>query len=314
MNGLVRYWNQNRKRLITGIAILAFLIIVVRILNGIAKEQNRRERENRVVLTEEEQKLPTESIIGAGGVSVETAKEDVSQIEQFVEFCNKGEITAAYNMLTDDCKKTEFTTLEDFTQRYHAHVFKVRKIADIKNFGNSNNRDIYLVNFYEDVLATGNGKTTNPYTDYITIDKNQNNKISLRGLIYREELNSSSEYGGVKFTVVARNMYKDKEEFEITVENNSGKRIAINTGRSEEGVYAVGNNNISYGSNILQLSATQRQVPDRITRTYKIEFPKTFSSGVKITRIAFTDIVPDYEAYQNAPSQVNDRIQIFINL
>ena len=120
MYNIIRYWNQNRKRIITGIVAIIALILIIQILERIAKTENeRRLNEASIELTEEERNLPTESIIGGTGTSLQKAKTNVSLIESFVEKCNKGDVTGAYNMLTDDCKQASYQTEQNFKDGYY---------------------------------------------------------------------------------------------------------------------------------------------------------------------------------------------------
>ena len=41
MNKIIRYWNQNRKQIIIVIAIIAFIIIMLRVINNLAKQINK---------------------------------------------------------------------------------------------------------------------------------------------------------------------------------------------------------------------------------------------------------------------------------
>ena len=41
MNKLIRYWNQNRVKIILVVAVIAFLIIVIQLLNQVARENNK---------------------------------------------------------------------------------------------------------------------------------------------------------------------------------------------------------------------------------------------------------------------------------
>ena len=60
MNKLIRYWNQNRVKIILVVAVIAFLIIVIQLLNQVARENNKANNTKKENVVEG---LPTESII-----------------------------------------------------------------------------------------------------------------------------------------------------------------------------------------------------------------------------------------------------------
>ena len=82
MNFIIRFINQNRRGIILVIAIIAFIFIIIPTMNTIEGQRQKRayeiEEANRVVLTEEEQNLPTKSIIGGGSVSLQKTKENAT--------------------------------------------------------------------------------------------------------------------------------------------------------------------------------------------------------------------------------------------
>ena len=312
MNNIIRFWNQNRRGIILGIAAVVLLIVVIQILNQVAKDNKNT---NKVVLTEEEKALPTKSIIGGDTVSVKTTKENVDILEEFVEKCNSGQVTDAYNMLTDDCKEVLFPSEENFKTGYYAMIFSEKRMIDVQNYLSSNKRHTYLVKFYNDVMSSGTTQGAQAYQDYITVDENcENGKVSVNSFIYKDEVNKTVEKNGIILTVLAREVYKDNEKYQIKIENNTDKRILIDTRERSKSIYLVGSNNVVYGSNIAEIASVLYQIPAHISRTYKLRFNKAYSLGVGTSGIVFSDIVSDYEAYEQAPNETKDRVQISVSI
>ena len=318
MNFIRRFINQNRRGIIIVVAIIAFVFIIIPVANDIEGERQKRqyekEKANKVELTEDEQNLPTKSIIGASSVSLQKTKANVKLIEQFVEKCNNKDVAGAYNMLTDECKKTLFQTVEDFERSYYKMIFSTRKLVDMENFICVNNRYTYYAKFYDDILATGNLKKANYYNDYITIDDNsQNGKISINSLICKKEINKTKETDGIKITILTQEIYKGKEKYEIKIENNTDKTILIDTRAKSNTLYLIDENSVKYGSNIAEIASIQQRIPANYSRTFKFGFNKIYSVQSQSKRIAFTDIVPDYEKYREDKSY-NNRVQISIEI
>ena len=84
MNKLIRYWNQNRVKIILVVAVIAFLIIVIQLLNQVARENNKANNTKKENVVEG---LPTESIIGGQTVSTEKTEVNVNEIESFIKKC-----------------------------------------------------------------------------------------------------------------------------------------------------------------------------------------------------------------------------------
>jgi len=315
MNNIIRFWNQNRKGIIAGIVAIVLLIVIIQVLNQMAKMKNKERNNSIVSLTEEEKKMPTQSIIGQDNVSVEETKTNVEIIQEFIEKCNNNDIEGAYSMLTDECKEVLFTKQENFKKGYYDFIFKSKKIANIEYLISNNKRYTYQVKFYEDMLSTGNVESTNSYQDYITIDENSiNGKLNVNSFIYKKDINSETESSGIKVTILSQEIYKDNEKYQIKIENNTDKRILIDTSQKNKSVYLVGSNNVTYNSYISEISSTLYEIPANFYRTYKIKFNKIYTSGVETRGIVFSDIVQDYEEYKQTPEEVEERLVISVNI
>ena len=313
MNKLIRYWNQNRVKIILVVAVITFLIIVIQLLNQVAKENNKANNTKKENVVEG---LPTESIIGGQTVSTEKTEVNVNEIESFIKKCNSGDIEGAYNMLTDDCKDVLFANkIENFKKGYYNIIFSSKRTGDIENFISDSNRYTYRVKFYADMLSTGSTQDVESYQDYITIDQNMSEgKLSINSLLYTNKINKESELNGVKVIVVSQQIYKDYEKYEIKFENTTNNRILIDTRTQTKSVYILGSNNITYESNMSEISSALCEIPANFYRTYTIRFNKTYSSGVTTKGIAFSDIVPDYKTYIQNTKEYKQRLKIGISI
>ena len=110
MNKFIRFYNQNRHIVwIIILSIIAF-IAIIQILDNFAYEKNN---------SNENINNSNNSSINYN-YSVITEKEvssNVSEIiDEFIEYCNNGQVEDAYEMLSDECKIILYPTLEDFTR------------------------------------------------------------------------------------------------------------------------------------------------------------------------------------------------------
>ena len=313
MHNLIRYWNQNRKKIITIIVAIVFFIIIIQILNQMAKEQREMEKQNSNTNTYDTS-LPTESIVGGATITAEETENNVEIIQQFINYCNNKDITNAYAMLTKECKETLFKTQADFENGYYNIIFTSEKIANIENFLSENDQYTYRLTLHNNMLATGklDEKT---FQDYITIDQTSDNgKLNINSFIKKNSVNKETESNDIKISVIAQEIYKDYEIYEIKVENNRNTPILIDTRSNSKSVYIVGDNNVSYNSLIHEIASNLYEVPAHFNRTYRIKFNKIYSVDVKTRGVVFSDIVPDSEAYRNNPEEMKQRYRISVSI
>ena len=310
MNKIIRYWNENRRKIILIIIGLTSLILLIQSLNYFARMQ-RREGTNQNIIKEDTSQLPTQSIITGENIDKETTEGNVRLVEQFIEFCNEGNTKEAYNMLTKECKETLFTTEEEFTNNYYNLIFTERKLYGINNFRNSSNYYTYEVKFYQDALSTGKMQESNVYQDYITIDKKQN-KISINSLIQINEINKTIEKKGIQMTVVKKEVYKEYEKYEIIVKNNNKKTVLLDSKESSKNIFAIGDDNASYPALINEISDNLLEIKEGSTREYKLKISKIYNPSVTIDSLYFQDIVLDGDAYKN--QEEVERLKLTIDL
>ena len=315
MNNIIRFWNRNRGMIIFGVVAIAFLIIIVHILNGFAKDKNKNKQQNIVVLTEEEKTLPTKSIYGEEDVTIEKTKDNVSVINEFIEKCNNKQIQEAYDMLTDDCKTEIYDSLEYFETGYVNPIFETKKIADIKLVGEKNKRYTYSVDIYTDMLSTGIADNAYEIKDYITVDEtSENGQINLNGFIYKTEINSTEEKDGVKITVLSKSIYYEDEKYEVKIENNTDKDILMNTGKRTNTITLIDNKGIVHDSDVSTFASVKYRIKANNYRKYTFTFKKYSTSNVLDKALIFADIVLDAEKYEQTEDSENERINLTINI
>ena len=126
-------------------------------------------------------------------------------------------------------------------------------------------------------------------------------------------MNSSIEVNGIKITVIAREVYKDNEKYQIKISNKTDKTILIDTGNKANGITLTANG-MEYNSNVRELASFLRTVNAGFTRTITLKFNKIYSVKADPQGITFTDIVPDYEKYQQKSNEAKERIKISVSL
>ena len=160
MNKLIRYWNQNRlKIIITGI-IIVFIIILIQTINAILKNTRLEENENKETIVDTSK--PSESVITGEKLPEETTDSNVETIKQFVDLCNEKDYQSAYNLLTEDCKNELYNTLDIFIENYCNKVFNIEKTYNLELWQYSTNTYTYRITYIENnMLATGEINSNN---------------------------------------------------------------------------------------------------------------------------------------------------------
>ena len=133
---IVEWYNRNRQK-ISFIIIFMLIIIVANIVlvylsNEIRKEQMEEEPTQNIVYHEIQEEfnqitIGSDSSALSGDELTSSQIEMIEVIEQFVEYCNNGNVEEAYNLLSDECKDEMYKTLNDFKVSYYDQVFAGEK-------------------------------------------------------------------------------------------------------------------------------------------------------------------------------------------
>ena len=164
-------------------------------------------------------------------------------IDTYFNYCNNKQYEEAYQMVSDDCKRIYFPTLEDFKE-YIDIVFDENKIYYLQNFSNYNGTYIYRMRIMEDLMATGLTNKDNLYfyEEKIAL-KEVDDKISLslRQYITSENIEEIYEDDYVKITVKSKDVFYEQEIYNIEVKNKTSKTVVLaDSQESNEIILQVG--------------------------------------------------------------------------
>ena len=138
-----------------GIIIIA-IILIVQGLNAIAVKQNE--------LIEKERREEIEK--NTVSVKIQENKNYTEIVESFIDYCKKGQIEKAYELISEDCKKNMYPTINDFRIKYINEMF-------IKNYDISveyTDNNIYKIIFKQDILEAGSEKNRKAIEQYYKIE------------------------------------------------------------------------------------------------------------------------------------------------
>ena len=315
LNQIIRYFNQNKKKIIIGVAVIAFLIILLTIINSAIKQNRQKENidPNDYAVTDLEK--PDESIISDVNLSEETAKINSEIIKSFVEACNNKNYEQAYNLLSTECKEVEYSTLQDFQNDYIKHIMENSVSYQLELWTVYDGYITYRVTFYVgNLLQNGGIPPEENYVDYITLLQEENEiKLNINKFVKREEINKSAKDRDIEIIINARNVYMDYEIYNITFKNYSEKSILINDGQDSNNMFITDQNGNQYISYINEIPLASLGLKPGFQKLLNVKFAKAYNTYREVKYITFQNIILDSELYNSNPNDVerlNFRIPI----
>lgn len=316
MNKWIRYWNQNRKKVIITIAVIAFIIIIIQIINnfmGNMQKRENKEKNNTVV----DKTNPIQSTLTGEKVSENITKQNTDVIKEFVDYCNKKDYQKAYDILTDECKNEFGNSIDNFIKQYCNNIFTSDKTYNLELWIALEGNYTYKIKYFENnLLATGGTSLAQNIEDYITITtRNKENKLNINGFIGKQELNKTQVSQNVEIVVNSRNIYKNYESYNITIKNYTDKTILISSGENSKDICLVDTNKVEYPSFMEEIPSENLLIPAKYARNITIRFNKIYDMYRSIECIRYKNIIVDQEKYNQNPNDPNlEKIQMEIVL
>lgn len=315
MYKLIRFYNQNRKKIFKIILIIVFLFGILQLLNFFAKTKNDNDIEGNVVIQSNNQYsnsvISNKSAVSGKNVSNAKLNDDTKVIKNFFDYCNNGNIDDAYNLLTDECKEEMYPTIEDFKNIYYLYVFDGKK----KSYSMENwSGDIYQVKITGDILETGKLDNAETKQDYITVI--DNSKLNINGYVGRKNKDKITEYKDIKVKVESIDTYMDYEIYNLSVENNTDKTIMMDTSDDTQSVYLLDSKNMKYyfyGNEVIQ---NKLIIQSKFSNNLKIKFSNSYSSSRNINKLVFSKVVLNYEEYNEIKdkTEYNDFCKLVVDI
>lgn len=323
LNRLIRFYNQNRKGIFKIIAVIAFFIILIQLLNYIVKRQNEINADQSIsgissskadiITTNTISKASNTSAISGKEVDSSKLNENTKVIETFISYCNSGDVTNAYNMLTDDCKEEIYNSENYFKETYLKNNFSIPRSYSIQNWNNNT----YLVEMTEDIMATGKVNNGSNLQDYITIVReNEIEKLNINNYIGMTEINKSITNYNITVTITKRHTYMDYETYDVKVKNASGNTIMLDTKESTKTIYLEDEKGVKYGVYSNELLNTALIIDNNRSSSITIKFTNAYSSSRKMKSMVFSDVILNYNEYKSLQDKngYEDRKEFIVEL
>lgn len=288
MSKLSSSYNQNRQMVWLIILIVVAILALIHIINGFVLEENGSQN----IIAQEK----NETIINNKNYSVitqTTVKPDVSStIDKFISYCNNGEIENAYNLLSDECKEILYPSIEDFINKYFKKLFAEKQTYVYQAWITSNGSYTYRVDFIEDMLATGQASTSS-ITDYYTVVVEQNGqyKLNINKFIGIDEINKLETKNDITLIISRKRIYMNYETYEIEINNNSTKKIMLDTLQNPNTVYVENEKEQKYYWYSHEIIEEDVYVKGMQRQKIEVKINKPYKAKNQTIKIVFSNIM-----------------------
>lgn len=300
MHKLRHFYYQNKEQIWKVVLIIAFLLGIIYYINYAISNENVQTNTNtkneEAIYSDEQNKtyISNKSAISGNPVIKEEAQEVNNSISKFLQYCKNGNSEAAYNMLSADCKQSEYNTLEKFQERYLKSKFNKDDTYEIEQWI----RNTYKVTISQDMLATGNLNSSKK-VEYITIvEEDSQNKLNINGYIGKKEINKETTINQVKITVLSKKAYMDYEIYDFNIENLSSKTIKLDSLEKTGTMYLENSNGTNYNAYAHEISDEQLEIKSKHIYNLNIKYANVYSDKVTIEKIVFNNLILDYPKYK----------------
>lgn len=287
------------------IALLATSVISV-----ISYKRDPQETENSISIYN-----PEKTMISGTEISKEEFDKDDKVVNSFIQYCNNGDMGAAYKLLSDDCKEELYPTIDDFKNKYCRNLFSDNKEYNMQSWLNENNYHTYRVRYTEDIISSGVYDEGQCGQDYITVFKVSDDeyKININGFIKKEIINKETDSNAIKVLCMSKKIYLDYEIYTIKIKNKLDTSILIDTGRDINSLLLRCENDTKYFLHRTKVTNLYSELSSDVIRKIEIQFDKPYSVSSKSRYIEFDDIVTDVEKYEESDNY-SDRESIKVEL
>lgn len=311
MGNLRRYYYANKTKIWRGILIVAFILVIIQVLNYFQGKKNTKvnnvSKTNTINTITNNTSLTTDkSALGTGSVSENQLKSDINIIDGFLSLCNNKKFEEAYKLVSTDCKNNLFTTYEIFKKTYCDKIFNSYKTYTTENWSGNT----YRVKITEDPLATGKTSNDMAIQEYMTIvDENKEKKLNINNYIGRKKINAENTQNNIKIEVVSSDTYTEYEVYNIRVTNNSEKTIYLDDGEKTSTIYIEDSNELKYNAASGEIIYSTLKIKPGSIVEYAIKYTNTYRANRKINKLVFENLILNYDEYIKNTEQYKDVIK-----
>ena len=295
MHKLRKFFYDNKSKIIKISSFVIFSIIILQIINNLVKNRKTNQsssliNENKVssISQKENGLVSNKSAVTGNEVQSNKLERETDIINSFVNFCNNQELEKAYDLISEDCKKQIYSSIEIFEKAYYNDVFNGKEEkCTIENWFN----DTYKVRMIEDILSTGKNDELEK-EDYITVVlENETYKLNINSYIGMKNINKTTQYDDIVMEVLCKYTYKDYEQYKIRVTNNKEGTVKLDTVNSPNTIYIEDDKGVAYSYYNHELTNEMLTITEGQTKEITIKFYSLYSSNKNIKSIVFSNII-----------------------
>ena len=303
MHKLIKFYYDNKTKIIKIGLLIIFILLIIQLMNYIAKLNNQKEEKGTLISTEQNNNDSNKENTNTSVTTEKSAvtgelvdKEQITNaqniIEQFVSYCKNGETEKAYNLLSKDCKNEVYKNLNIFETLYYKENFggNIKKTATIENwFGNT-----YTVYISADIMATGKIEDTKKRDYYTLVDEEGSTKLNINSFIKKENINKEQTENNITYKIISKNVYMDYEEYTVQVQNGSENTILLDSMQSTKTIYLEDEKSVKYYCYTNEIISEFLKVNKGASTQLKLRFMRSYSSSQKNVSLVFSDIIMNY--------------------
>ena len=320
MSNLRKYYYDNKSKIWKTILIIVSIFAVIYGVNYLMKirsenyntlAQNIIPQQNTVV---DNTSLTTnESVVGGVTLDENSLQEDITIIEEFLNYCNNKEFEKAYELLSTSCKENVFNSFDQFKTSYCDQIFNTPKTYTTENWSGN----IYRVRLVEDILATGQSSSSgSAIQDWITVvTEEDQEKLNINNYIgERNFSDTSSTTNDITIKMISENIYKDYENLTFEVTNNTENTIYLDDGEDPSTLYITDSNRVEHEASTGEIIYSTLTLLPGQTKRFTIKFTNTYISNRTITALTFSRVILNYDEYLRNTEDYDDTVSITINM
>lgn len=303
MNNFRRYFNQNREKIVRITVIILFGLAVLYFFNSIAADNNGYIDQGATNIQKENSSpnnINTNSALNIGSSSTSSSSNtsyttETDTITKFIQYCNEANTSAAYNMLSNECKENIYPTLENFIKNYYNNNFESNKIYNIQRWTGS----IYKIDLKENMLQTGK-LTSESKQDYMTVVyQNGEYKLNINNYIGKTNLNVEQTVENLNIKILHKDTYMDYETYTFEIKNNTNTEIYLDNLEKTSTIYLVDENEVKHVAHTHKIAKEELHIYGYSNKTIQITFSNRYISGRENSRIVFGNVIIGEEKNKN---------------
>lgn len=226
-------------------------------------------------------------------------------IDKFIKYCNARDITNAYNLLSDDCKKEVFKDIETFNNNYIKVNFEGQRLYSKEKYNGST----YKVQLYNNGLSTGKQEESFAEDYYTIVEQNDESKLNISSFVKTEEIGRNTDFKDLKVSVVKKLIYLEYEIYEFDITNLTQNPILLDTKQKTNTMYLLDKNNVKYYATGHEITNILLKIMPNATNKIRIKYIKALKAN-SARKAVFEDIVLNYLENSNN----NQKTKIEVNI